>query len=194
MNKVNVKNNIKKGIYVVGSVFVAIALIFGAFFTKDDILPFTEYKDSFFVALPYILIFFLIVQMICIPLFGKTKEYFAIFIASPICSTVSFLCSFGIISLFRAFPIHKGMNLIDEVKIDLLSHPAGMVWANYGVRWPLPDLKPVLFFVFAAAILTALEYLLLRKNTESKKKLFWTILITSFLLCAATSAFMQFSY
>lgn len=193
MNKVNVKNKIKKAAYIVGAGAIALALIFGVFFTRNDILPFTEYKDSFFASLPYILIFFLIVQMISIPIFGKVKEYFTLFITVPVCSAVSFLCSFGIISLLQAFPIHKGMNLIDEVKIDL-SSPAGMVWANYGVRWPLPDLNPVLFFVFAAVILTVFEYLLLRKNTESKKKLFWTILITSFLLCAAVAAFMQFSY
>lgn len=187
------KAKIKDISYIIISVLIVIALLVGIFITKDDIFPFSEYKDSFWVTLPYTIVIFLVVQMIFIITIGKVRQYFISFAATSLSSFLSFQCTFTIISLLRDFSIHHGMTLFDEIGIDLC-RPAGMVWANYGARWPLPDANPVIFIVLAAAFLTALEYFWLRKRTENKKELFFAILITSFVLCTALSIFMQITY
>lgn len=187
------KQKIKDIAYLVISVLIVIALLVGISITKDDIFPFSEYKDSFWVALPYTIIIFLLVQMIFVTTIGMVRQCFISFTAIALSSFVSFQCTFAIISLPRDFPIHHGMSLFDEIGIDLC-RPAGMVWANYGTRWPLPDANPVIFVVLATAFLTVFEYFWLRKRTEKKKALFFAILITSFVLCTALSIFMQIAY
>lgn len=52
----------------------------------------------------------------------------------------------------------------------------------------------MIFIFLATTFLTMFEYFWLRKRMEKEKALFFTILITSFILCMGLSAFMKVIY
>ena len=187
------KEKIKDIAYIAVSVLVVIVLLVGIFITKDEILPFSEYKDSFWVAMPYTITIFLVVKMIFIITIGRIRQLLVSFVAISLSSFLAFQCAFISISLSKAFPLGGAITLLDRISMGVL-WPSGMVWMNYGVRWPLPDAYPIVFVVLATAFMTAFEYFWLRKRTEKKKALFFTILITSFALCTVLSIFMQIKY
>ena len=189
------KQKIKDTAYLVISVLIVIALLIGICITKDDIFPFSEYKDSFWVALPYTIIVFLVVQMSGIIFIGKVREHFMSVSAITLSSFGSFQLTFIIIAFCRNTPHGQAMNFFKSILFDLY-WSAGLVWADYGsdIHWLYPDGYPIIFIFLATIFLTTFEYFWLRKRTEKKKTLFLIILISSFMLCTAVSVFMKINY
>ena len=190
------KEKIKDIAYIVASVGITIILVIGIFLTKDYTFPYRFVdKDTFWLHLHYIIIVFLAVQMVGIVFIGKVRKYFMSFTAISLSSFLAFQCTFASFSLFNAFPLGGNITLLDEIIMGVL-WPAGLVWVDYGsdTHWLYPNGYPLIFIFLATAFLTAFEYFWLRKRTEKKKALFFTILITSFVLCTALSIFMKINY
>lgn len=190
------QNRIKNIAYITTSIIITSLLVIGIILTKDYVFPYHFVaKDIFLLTLPYIVIIFLAVQMFCVTLIGKVREYFISFTTIALSSLISFECTFVIIAFCRNVTQGQVMNCFKSIVFDLC-WPAGLVWADYGsdTHWLYPDGFPIIFIFLATAFLTVFEYFWLRKRTEKKKALFVTILITSFVLCTGLSAFMKVVY
>ena len=190
------KEKTKDITYIATSVAIAIILVVGIFLTKDRVFPYSIVaQDIFWMTLPYIIIVFSAVQMVGVVFIGKVRKYFMSFTAISLSTFLAFQCTFTSFSLFNAFPLGGNITLLDEIIMGVL-WPAGLVWVDYGsdTHWLYPDGYPLIFIFLATAFLTAFEYFWMRKRTEKKKALFFTILITSFVLCTALSIFMKINY
>ena len=190
------KEKIKDIAYIATSVAITIILVIGVFLTKDRVFPYSIVaQDIFWMTLPYIIIVFLAVQMVGVVFIGKVRKYFMSFTAISLSTFLAFQCVFATIALPRNIPPNHGMTIFSGVVVDLF-YPSGLVWVDYGsdTHWLYPNGYPLIFIFLATAFLTAFEYFWLHKRTEKKKALFFTILITSFVLCTAVSIIMKINY